>query len=87
METHKEKASESKEFRIEKLEVNKEETESEIQQIEITIQEVKQIADLKPLGIARDELNRFVGQLEQQKGINEGIKDEITDSIQFVRGY
>ena len=91
METQKEKASESvelsKDFRIEKLEVSKEETENEIKQIEITIQEVIQIADLKPLGTAREELNRFIGRLEQQKVINEEIKDEIIESIQFVRGY
>ncbi len=76
--------AETKEFRIERLEVSKEETEEELQQIELTIQEVKEIADTKPLGVARDELNRFVGQLEKQKEYNENIKDEIKQSIEQV---
>ena len=84
---NKENQAETPEFRVEKLEVSKEETENEIQQIDITIQEVSKIADTKPLGTARDELNKFLGQLEKQKEINEGIKDEIECSIQFVRGY
>ena len=72
--------------RIELLEVNKEDTESEIQDIELTIQELEILKDTKTSEV-RKQINTFIKQLEEEKDINENYKEEIELSISSIRGY
>jgi len=75
---------ENTEQRIELLEVNKEDTESEIQDIELTIQELEILKDTKTSEV-RKRINTFIKQLEEDKQINENYKEEIELSISSVR--
>ena len=77
---------ETKERRIELLEINKEETESEIKDIELTIQQMGILKDTKTSEV-RKQINTFIKQLEEEKDINENYKEEIELSISSIRGY
>jgi len=77
---------ETNEKRIELLEINKEETESEIKDIELTIQQISILKDTKTSEV-RKQINTFIKQLEEEKDINENYKEEIELSISSIRGY
>ena len=77
---------ETNEKRIELLEINKEETESEIKDIELTIQQMGILKDTKTSEV-RKQINTFIKQLEEEKDINENYKEEIELSISSIRGY
>jgi len=74
------------EFRIEKLEVNKEEIEDEIKVIEKTIQELKELKNKISIKEISIKVNSFINDLEYDKEISEDIKEQIEKDIIFVRG-
>ena len=78
---------ETNEFRIEKLEVKAEDIENEIGDIELTIQQVKDIEDTKR-GLASEELNIFLSRLTEEKSNMEFEKEEVESSIEYIKnGY
>jgi len=75
------------EYKIEVLEIQKEDTEKELILIEQTIQQVEKMKDNLPKSDAREELNLFVQKLAKNKEINEDILQEINDGLEHIRGY
>lgn len=72
--------------RIRILETQKEDTEIENREIEVTIQKMNELKDnLKSGTTAKDEVKRFLEILGKQKQAIEGILSEITESITFVK--
>jgi hypothetical protein len=72
--------------RIRILETQKEDTEIENREIDLTIQKMNDIKDtLKSGTTAKDEVKRFLEILGKQKQAIEGILGEITESIDFVK--
>ena len=74
----------SEDAKIERLEISKEETESEIKFIEITIQKLDTISDELPARTtAREQIHIFKQKLEHEKEIQEEILGELEQSISF----
>jgi predicted nucleic acid-binding Zn-ribbon protein len=74
------------EFRIEKLELEKEELENEIQTTEKTIKEIKEMKDRIPIRDINVKVSRFIQDLENHKSNNEELKEQIERDIELVRG-
>lgn len=74
------------EFRIEKLEVDKEDLENEIQVTEKTIQELERITDEIPIREISYKVCEWIKELENHKSNIEEIKEQIEKDIIFVRG-
>lgn len=77
---------ESREIRIEKIEVGIEDTEQEIKEIENLISKTKELIDLtKPNTTARDELKAFIGKMENLLKWNYDILEEQKASIEHIK--
>lgn len=71
--------------RQELLKNQKEDSEQELREIELTIQKVKGISEqTKPNTTAKEELNSFLDKLNKQKKFNEEIVEEYNQSLEFV---
>lgn len=77
----------SNEYKIEVLEIQKEDTEKELEFIEQTIQKAEQMKEELPKSDAKEEITIFVQKLGKQKQINEDILEEINAGIEHIRGY
>jgi predicted nucleic acid-binding Zn-ribbon protein len=73
------------EFRIEKLEVEKEELENEIQVTEKTIQSMKEMKDRIPVRDINVKVSRYIQDLENHKSNNEELKEQIEHDIERIR--
>jgi predicted nucleic acid-binding Zn-ribbon protein len=78
--------NETIEFRIEKLEVEKEEVEDEIQATEKTIQELKEMTDKISVREISIKVSSFIRELENHKSNEEEMKEQIERDINIVRG-
>ena len=75
----------NRDSRIEKLEIDKDDTETEINFIEQTIDNIESMkAELKP-SVAKEQLELFLTTLKKEKEYNMDILQEITNSIEFVK--
>jgi len=72
-------------FRIERLENQKEETEQELKEVEVTISKLEIVRDEIRNRDTRDVTDRGISQLEEQREFLEGSISEIDNSIEFVR--
>jgi len=73
---------------LENLEFSKEETETEIEYIEQTLNKFDLIKNELPLkSTAREQIEIFITKLKTEHESNEQILNEINQSIEFVRGY
>lgn len=77
--------TDSREFKIEKLEIDAEETRHEISLIETTIKNVDEIKRECPSRSIKNNIEIFLTTLKQEKENNEQILQEITDGIEFVK--
>jgi flagellar biosynthesis chaperone FliJ len=80
--------AESREFRLEKAEISKEDTEQEIKLLEKTYNEIQALLDkITPSTTAHQELKIFLKKLEKEIEDNNNILDEIKQSIDYIRGH
>jgi len=72
--------------RVKLLEMRREETEQELKCLYDTLNEVKALKDkMKPNTTASQELQAFIKKLITEIEINTGIKDEFSQSIEFIK--
>lgn len=74
------------EFRIERLEFEKEEVEDEIQTIETTIEELKEMSDKIPSKEVNIKVSRFIRELENDKVNDEEMREQLELDIEKIRG-
>lgn len=74
------------EFRIEKLEFEKEEIEDEIKATEKIIQEMKEMKDRIPIKDINIKVSRYIQDLEYNKLNNEIIKEQLERDINKIIG-
>jgi len=77
--------NDSKEARVEALEVVRDDTDREIRQVEFLIQNVKDILTY-PNSVASERVKTFVKELEKEKEYLNDVLDDENESIAFVRG-
>jgi chaperonin cofactor prefoldin len=83
-----EEQNETQDFRIEKLEFDKEETEKELESIEITLQKLVGLNDETPsTSPVKQHIKNLLIEVEHEKQIDEEILGELNDSIEFVRTH
>jgi len=80
--------AESREFRMEKAEISKEDTEQEIKLLEKTHNEIQALIDkTTPSTTAYQELKSFLKKLEKEIECNNDILEEIKQSIDYIKGH
>lgn len=74
---------------LDRMEVDREETEITIQQLENTESQLRKLMEEKPIGLAREKLAFYLKDIEKELEWNEQILQEQEESISFVqeRGY
>lgn len=73
-------------YRIEKLEFERDEVEEEIEATEKTIEELKMMTDKIPIREINIKVCEFIKELENHKSNDEELKEQIEKDIIFVRG-
>lgn len=74
----------NRDFRIERLQDSKDETEQEIKNLNLAIEDLKELKDTIS-GTAREHTELFLTKLKQDIDDNNQILQEIEQSIEFVR--
>ena len=76
----------TKEDRVERLEITREEQAKELKAVELTIDKVSELNKIVPSNSeVRDELKRFVNKLIVEKDFQEKQLKEIDASIDYVK--
>lgn len=74
------------EKRLKSLEVTKEDLEQEIKTTDILIQKLERVNDeISPTIEITQEVKRFINKLKNENTFKEVTKDEIEESIEFVK--
>lgn len=74
--------------RIECLEIQREETQDEINKVNALIGNLEEQKDKMPIrSIAREQITIFLNKLKNESESLRQIEQEISDSIYYVQGY
>ncbi|HEY0090452.1 MAG TPA: hypothetical protein VGB37_16500 [Candidatus Lokiarchaeia archaeon] len=74
--------------RLENMEISKEDTETELNYIEQTLNQFNLMLNELPLkSVAREQIEIFITKLREEKENNEQILTEINESLEHIRGY